>query len=113
MADDPTAVRPRAMGRVTLDLWMSAELAALYRALEGAWERAGRPCGDFPGFLCVAFYRAWVHTYGSDVAYADIYARDGWECASPTCTRRDVTPHHLRFRSQGGWGRAGQRGGAV
>jgi hypothetical protein len=71
------AVRPRAMGRVTLDLWMSAELAALYRALEGAWDRAGRPCGDFLGFLSVAFYRAWEHTYEFDVAYADIYARDG------------------------------------
>jgi hypothetical protein len=102
MADDPTAVKPAKMGRVTLDLWMSAELAALFRALEGAWERAGRPCGDFLGFLCVAFYRAWEHTYGSDVAYAHVYARDGWACASPTCTRRDVTPHHLRFRSQGG-----------
>jgi hypothetical protein len=102
MADDPAAVRPRAMGRVTLDLWMSGELAGLYRALEGAWARAGRPCGDFLAFLCVAFYRAWEHTYACDVAYAEIYARDGWECASPTCTRRDVTPHHLRFRSQGG-----------
>jgi hypothetical protein len=102
MADDPTAVKPRAMGRVTLDLWMSAELAALYRGLEGAWDAAGRPFGDFLAFLCVGFYRAWEHTYESDVAYAEIYARDGWECASPTCTRRDVTPHHIRFRSQGG-----------
>jgi hypothetical protein len=35
-------------------------------------------------------------------AYAPIYRRERYECASPTCERRDVTPHHLRFRSHGG-----------
>ena len=36
------------------------------------------------------------------VAYRQIYERDRHRCVSPVCCRRDVTPHHLRFRSQGG-----------
>jgi hypothetical protein len=102
MDDDPTTVRPEKMGRVPVRLWMSADLRALFLAVERAWRLAGRPYGDFLRFLCVAFWKAWEHTFESDVAYANIYERDGWECASPTCTRRDVTPHHLQFRSQGG-----------
>jgi hypothetical protein len=102
MDDDPTAVRPEKMGRVAVRLWMSADLKALFLAVERAWRLAGRPYGDFLRFLCVAFWKAWEHTFESDVAYANIYDRDGWQCASPTCTRRDVTPHHLKFRSQGG-----------
>lgn len=34
--------------------------------------------------------------------YGGIYLRDGYRCRSPVCSRRDVTPHHLRFRSRGG-----------
>jgi hypothetical protein len=39
---------------------------------------------------------------GADVAYGHIYIRDRFCCLSPVCSRRDVTPHHLRFRSAGG-----------
>jgi hypothetical protein len=35
-------------------------------------------------------------------AYAHIYAREAFRCKSPVCTDRKLTPHHLRFRSQGG-----------
>jgi hypothetical protein len=38
----------------------------------------------------------------AEVEYAHIHERDGYRCQSPCCGRRDVTPHHLRFRSQGG-----------
>jgi hypothetical protein len=31
-----------------------------------------------------------------------VYDRDRHRCQSPCCGRSDVTPHHLRFRSQGG-----------
>jgi hypothetical protein len=102
MADDPTGVPPRRMGRVRVGWWMSEGLALQFVAVERAWVRAGRPYGDFLRFLGVAFWKAWEHTFDPDVAYAEVYARDGWLCASPTCTRRDVTPHHLVFRSQGG-----------
>jgi hypothetical protein len=102
MDDDPTAVRSEKMGRVAVRMWMSADLKALFFAVERAWRVAGRPYGDFLRFLCVAFWKAWEHTFETDVAYAHIYSRDEWQCASPTCTRRDVTPHHLKFRSQDG-----------
>ena len=37
-----------------------------------------------------------------DIAYGHIYVRDRFRCSSPVCSRRDVTPHHLQFRSAGG-----------
>jgi hypothetical protein len=39
---------------------------------------------------------------GASVAYDHIYIRDRYRCSSPVCNRRDVTPHHLQFRSAGG-----------
>src|SRR5688572_21272485 len=39
---------------------------------------------------------------GREVAYGHIYVRDRYRCSSPVCNRRDVTPHHLQFRSAGG-----------
>ncbi len=36
------------------------------------------------------------------VAYGHIYERDRGVCASPCCTRTDLTPHHIVFRSRGG-----------
>ncbi|MFW6067873.1 MAG: HNH endonuclease, partial [Myxococcota bacterium] len=63
----------------------------------------GRPLGDFVRFLCWSFWRAWGHVFDDDpIAYEHIYRRERHQCASPTCERRDLTPHHLRFRSQGG-----------
>jgi hypothetical protein len=53
-------------------------------------------------FLCLAFWQAWRHVLGAPVEYGGIYLRDGYQCRSPVCSRRDVTPHHLQFRSQGG-----------
>ncbi|MEO8184079.1 MAG: hypothetical protein ABI895_35110 [Deltaproteobacteria bacterium] len=35
-------------------------------------------------------------------ALVAVYLRDRCRCSSPVCSRRDVTPHHLRFRSAGG-----------
>ena len=53
-------------------------------------------------FLCLSVWRAWQHLAGADVAYSHIYGRDRHRCTIPVCNRRDVTPHHLRFRSAGG-----------
>jgi hypothetical protein len=101
MADDPTAVKPSKMGRVRVSFWMSADLAAEYRRVERAWKRAGRPENDFVRFLALTFWRTWGWA-PEEQAYSHIYRRDRHRCASPTCERRDVTPHHLKFRSQGG-----------
>ena len=59
--------------------------------------------------LAIAFFIEWSHVLESEVAYGHIYARDGFECQSPLCTRRDVTPHHLVFRSHGGGDERGHR----
>lgn len=101
-ADDPTAVPPRKMGRVELTFPMSRRLVQLFLVVEAAWQRAGRPYGDLFRFLAVEFLQTWEHDLEPDVAYAEVYWRDGWQCASPTCSRRDGTPHHLVFRSMGG-----------
>jgi hypothetical protein len=42
------------------------------------------------------------HLVGVNVAWGQVYLRDRCRCSSPVCSRRDVTPHHLRFRSAGG-----------
>jgi HNH endonuclease len=53
-------------------------------------------------FLCLSIWGAWRHLLGTDVAYGEIYIRDRFRCTSPVCSRRDVTPHHIQFRSAGG-----------
>jgi hypothetical protein len=53
-------------------------------------------------FLCLSMWQAWRHLPGVSVAYSQIYVRDCYRCLSPVCNRRDVTPHHLKFRSAGG-----------
>jgi hypothetical protein len=85
-----------------------------FRALERAFARVStRVCSapaSFFGFLCEDFCRIWLPALrrerltesGELPEYFGVYRRDAFRCASPVCTRRDVTPHHLQFRSRGG-----------
>jgi len=43
-----------------------------------------------------------ARTTAGKIAYADLYLRDRWHGTSPVCRSRNVTSHHVRFRSQGG-----------
>jgi hypothetical protein len=89
-------------GRIALRLRMSRDTYAWWRGLE-AQSRRWLPRGmSWLRFLCLSLWHAWRHLLGADVAYARIYIRDRYRCMSPVCSRRDVTPHHLRFRSAGG-----------
>ncbi len=105
---DPTAekagpdewLRPGA-GKVTLRIRVSEELHRMWRGLESLHARSALP-GPFIDFLLCSFWQSWMHWDGREVAYQHIYQRDRFECTSPVCTRRDVTPHHLLFRSRGG-----------
>lgn len=103
----PTGSGPRSKGvvmagRVTLRLRMLRSTYAWWRGLE-VQARRWLPTGmSWLRYLCLAIWEAWRHTLGPKVAYAHVYARDCNRCVSPVCTRRDVTPHHLRFRSAGG-----------
>ena len=91
----------RFLGRVTLKLRVSEENYWHYRSRQRLHRRFGPP-GPFLRFLCFALIGTWRHALRSGVAYEHVYARDRFRCASPVCTRRDVTPHHLVFRSHGG-----------
>ena len=96
------ARRTCSAGRVPVRWRVSVELRAWWHTLE---MRARRwlPCGmSWVRYLCLVFWRAWGHMVGVNVAWGQVYLRDLCRCSSPVCSRRDVTPHHLRFRSAGG-----------
>jgi hypothetical protein len=89
---------------VTLRLRVRASTARDYRHWEALYLR--HRCGalsstTFLRFACELFADTW-RPERAEVAYAPIYDRDRHRCQSPCCGRRDVTPHHLRFRSHGG-----------
>jgi hypothetical protein len=89
-------------GRIVLRLRVSRANYTWWRGLE-AQARRWLPRGmSWLRFLCLSLWQAWRHLLGRDVAYGRIYIRDGRRCMSPVCNRRDVTPHHLQFRSAGG-----------
>jgi hypothetical protein len=92
----------RSKGRIELRLRMSRANRAWWRGLE-AQASCWLPNGmSWLAFLCRSIWSAWHHLLGTNVAYGSIYIRDRYRCSSPVCTRRDVTPHHLQFRSAGG-----------
>ncbi len=98
----PTAGAPPAT--VTLHLRVSADTARDFRHWEAIYLRhRGSALRDttFLRFACELFLDTW-RPRRSEVDYAHIYERDRHRCQSPCCGRRDVTPHHLRFRSHGG-----------
>jgi hypothetical protein len=97
-------------GKIALRLRVSRSTYAWYRGLE-AQARRWLPCGmSWLRFLCLSLWEAWRHLLGADVAYGHIYVRDRFRCMSPVCSRRDVTPHHLQFRSAGGGDEPGNIG---
>ena len=101
-------------GRVTFRWLVRDETARFWHALERAFLRVStRVCrmrSSFLRFLCENFCRIWLPSLrrerltesGEQPEYFDVYRRDSFRCTSPVCTRRDVTPHHLVFRSHGG-----------
>jgi hypothetical protein len=89
-------------GRITFRLHVSRANYIWWRELEAQarpWLARGI---SWLRFLCSTLWRAWQHLFATGVAYDRIYARDRYRCTSPVCCRRDVTPHHLQFRSAGG-----------
>ncbi len=88
-------------GEVPLRLHVREDLYEAWRALEDQYRRSGLPW-SFVSFLCAAAWTAWEPTMQSDVAYKEIYERDLHRCRVPGCNRRDLTPHHLKYRSRGG-----------
>jgi hypothetical protein len=92
----------RACGRVTLKFRVSAGTHRHYRWLEGLYLRHGPREGSFFRYLCRSFIAVWRERAPFEPAYCQVYARDRHRCTNPVCSRRDLTPHHLIFRSAGG-----------
>ena len=89
---------------VTLRLRVHATTARDFRHWEAIYLRhRGTALRDttFLRFACELFLDTWRPRRGA-AEYAHIYQRDRHRCQSPCCGRRDVTPHHLRFRAHGG-----------
>jgi hypothetical protein len=89
-------------GRIELRLRVSRANYAWWRGLEAQSRRWLQRGTSWLRFLCLSIWNAWRHLLGTSVAYDHIYIRDRYRCSSPVCNRRDVTPHHLQFRSAGG-----------
>jgi hypothetical protein len=89
---------------VTLRLRVRASTARDFRHWEAVYLRYRGPLlrnTTFLRFSCELFIDTW-RPRCVEVAYAHIHQRDRHRCQSPCCARRDITPHHLRFRSHGG-----------
>jgi hypothetical protein len=97
-----TPARLASRGRVALKFHVGEGTRRYYRWLERTYLRHGPRGGSFLRYLCLAFIGAWRERPEERPAYAEIYERDLFQCSSPVCSRRDVTPHHLVFRSHGG-----------
>jgi hypothetical protein len=95
------AGRARWRSRVTLKFRVTEDTYRYFRWLEEAFGRHGLRSTGFLRYLCVALIEEWQRA-PERMAYSAIYERDCWRCTSPVCSRRDVTPHHLEFRSAGG-----------
>jgi hypothetical protein len=104
----------RSFGRVALRFGVTETTYRFWRALERAFARlctrVGRAPMCFLRFLCENFCGIWLPVLrqgcrtesGELPEYFGVYWRDAFRCTSPVCRRRDVTPHHLVFRSHGG-----------
>jgi hypothetical protein len=112
--DRRVARSERAFGRAAFRWAVTGDTHRFWRALERMFlrlrSRLGLASWSFLRFLCESFCRIWLPAIrqghltdaGGLPAYFDVYRRDAFRCTSPVCTRRDVTAHHLWFRSHGG-----------
>ena len=93
---------PAGSGRI-VRLRVSAGQAAALHRLRRRFERVAPPGASFIAWLCFAVWDAWSPIAGEVINRWDhIYRRDRYRCASPVCSRRELTAHHLVFRSHGG-----------
>jgi hypothetical protein len=85
-------------------LRLPEDVALHYRQLEQAYEGLCGPGSDvsFTRFLCMSFWATWAQHLGKSDKWELIYRRERYRCSCPVCLRRDVTLHHVRYRSRGG-----------
>src|ERR1044072_5560179 len=91
------------MARHGRDVALLASARARVRAeAPGARELPQVPVRKLLPYLVAVLRKACLTEGGEVPEYFGVYRRDAFRCSSPVCTRRDVTPHHLVFRSRGG-----------
>ncbi len=88
-------------GSVGWSLRTTEDVALQLRQLETAFLRMNLP-GSFFDFAIRSFWETWHHELGRSDIWEHVYRRFGYECTCPVCFRKDVTCHHLRYRSAGG-----------
>ena len=93
--------RGRWAGMVPLRMRLRSETVGFWRDIARLFETSGE-AGSFVDFLIRAFWSVWLRRDPERVAYQDVYERARLRCASPVCSNRDLTPHHLKFRGHGG-----------
>jgi len=86
--------RGRWAGMVPLRMRLRGETVGFWRDVLRLFEASGE-VGSFVDFLIRAFWSVWLRRDPERVAYQV-------RCASPVCSNRDLTPHHLKFRGHGG-----------
>ncbi|RLB45773.1 MAG: hypothetical protein DRJ42_29175, partial [Deltaproteobacteria bacterium] len=97
-----------ATGRREVRFRVPEDVFVQFRMAEVAFGGSELP-GEFLSFICRTFWWVWGPMLGVSDKWEMTYRRDGYRCASPVCRRRDVTLHHLVYRSAGG----GDEGGNV
>jgi hypothetical protein len=79
------------------------EMAEHFHELHHRFRTLAPRNASFIGFLVMSLWHSWLPALQQmKDKWQHIYLRDGFQCQSPVCTRRDVTPHHLRYQSHGG-----------
>jgi hypothetical protein len=91
----------KARGRVTVRLRVTKGLRRTFRWLERVYAKHRPVPLSFLQYVSSAVLAEWSRELPA-VAYADVYARDGFRCTCPVCNRSDVTPHHVVYRAHGG-----------
>ena len=90
-------------GRVTVRWRLREDVALQLRQLERAYRDAfGGEGLSFVAFLCASFWTTWVESLGLSDKWERVYRDCLYRCACPVCMHRDVTAHHVLYRSQGG-----------
>ncbi len=104
MSGDETQASGQMSGEVTLRFSVGESVGQFWRALERLHGQMSDQMSaeSFVAFLVRATIASWRGSQPAEVAYGDVYLRDRWRCASPVCTSRNVTPHHILFRAHGG-----------
>ena len=92
---------PAGLGWRVLEFRVREDLAEFWDIMKRVFLRE-RPAERFLKYLVDALWDTWADSVEVGTAYQDVYLRGRYRCESPTCERRDVTPHHIVFRSQGG-----------